>query len=97
MTPSADARLNERGYLTPNMLTVLRYLSDKMDASSRSCGEAVIPTKPGRLPYPKIATVGASIAGHLRRYGLVTFLPDVRAWHITPAGRAALAAEGKEK
>ncbi len=75
----------ERGYLTPDMLRALRYLDDKMHATSAAIAGALFPDAKREL-----AAMGAAIAGHLKRQGCVTFLSDVRAWRITPAGREAL-------
>ena len=84
--------MKERGYITQNGLTVLRYLNERMEAPSRSLGMAVLPPVGNELPHAQIASVGRSVAMHLRRQGLVTFLSDLRCWRITQAGRDALAA-----
>lgn len=82
--------MNQRGYITENGMAVLRFLSDKMGASSRDVGLHLLPPEPGQMPAAQIASIGRSAAMHLRRQGLVTFLYDTREWRITKTGRQAV-------
>lgn len=74
--------------LTPRQITCLRFLTDKLFADSRMIGEQVWLKHPWRGSYRP--SIGAGVAGSLRRKGLVTYLRDVQAWRITQEGRAAL-------
>lgn len=69
----------------------LRYLDQLMEADAFTIGRYirinVLDPKSGGSNIPAI---GAAVAGRLRKRGLVTFLPDLKAWRITTAGREAL-------
>lgn len=69
----------------------LAYLDYLMEANARMIGEQIVLQMKGR-GGSNLSAVGANVVGALRRRGLVTYLPDLAAWRITPAGRAALAA-----
>jgi hypothetical protein len=70
---------------------VLRYLhaGHFMEANERMIGDELVRAGDKfwhRQPY----RVARGIALSLRRKGLVYHLPDLRAWRITDAGRAAI-------
>lgn len=77
--------MTEREYLC------LRYLDHLMEADAFGIGRYVranmLDPASGGSNLPAI---GAAVAGRLRKRGLVTFLPDLKAWRITSTGREAL-------
>lgn len=72
----------------------LAYLTDKMEASGRMIGEALVPVCGGGRSPRGYAIVGNNVARRLMfERGFTTYLPDLKAWRITRAGRYALAAK----
>ncbi len=71
---------------------MLRYLSPLMEANSKMIGEML---SASGLSYGKPSqAVAAAVCASLRQRGLVTFLPDLRAWRITRDGRSILDNQG---
>jgi hypothetical protein len=69
----------------------LEYLDKLMESDAFSIGRYVRanmlnPAHGGS----NLPAIGAAVVGKLRKQGLVTFLPDLKAWRITREGRAAL-------
>lgn len=64
---------------------VLRFLDDKMSATSHQIGE-MISTEEKKNP----ARVAGTVCARLSKQRLVTYLFDEHAWRITNEGRAAL-------
>jgi hypothetical protein len=69
----------------------LRYLDHLMESDAFAIGRYIY----ANLENPQsggsnLPAIGAAVAGRLRKRGLVTFLPDLKAWRITTAGREAL-------
>ena len=87
MTPKA-VKLSEREYLC------LEYLTDKMESDAHRIGQFIrVNSLNPRSGGTNFISIGGAVVGRLRRRGMVTFLPDLKAWRITPAGRAALASD----
>jgi hypothetical protein len=77
--------------MTEREALCLQFLSDgRMEATAGQIGEHVYANlfdrRGGGSNY---SAIGAAVCGRLRKQGLVTFLPDLAAWRITKAGRAA--------
>lgn len=77
--------------LTIRELACLSYLDKLMEAPGAAIGDRVDP-RSGRS-HRGNAIIGNGVARNLMMsYQYVTYLPDLKAWRITAAGRAALAA-----
>jgi hypothetical protein len=70
--------------LTTSEVAVLRYLSPLMEANATMIGEHLIARG---LASGRPRAVGAALCGRLRRRCLIGYLPDLRAWRLTAAGR----------
>ena len=77
--------------MTEHERAALIYLSPLMEATAGMVGRAIVSRWSGRPCNEDHPRVAATPLGRLRKQGLVTFLPDLRAWRITSAGRAAIA------
>jgi len=90
----SGSQLNKRSarrgaQITERQRICLAYLDNKMEANAAMIGEEIVSRlrdNAGTDP----AAVGANVVGRLRRKGLVSRLPELQAWRITAAGRAAL-------
>lgn len=80
---SPDAPITQSD-LTACEMAVLRYLSPLMEANATMIGEHLIARG---LASGRPRAVGAALCGRLRRRCLVGYLPDLRAWRLTAAGR----------
>lgn len=76
--------------MTESERIVLAYLDDKMEATRQMIGEALAKTRGD--PAWRIApeNSASAILGKLRKEGLVSRAPELRAWQITTAGRDVL-------
>lgn len=82
-TDASASTIGNTDNMTPDETLALTLLAERGDLTSRVIG--------GELGFGKeLAACGAAVGGHLRRKGLAVFLPDIRLWRITAAGRAAL-------
>jgi hypothetical protein len=70
----------------------LQFLNDgRMEATAHQIGQHVYAGLfDRRSGGSNLPAIGAAVCGRLRKRGLVTFLPDLRAWRITKAGREAI-------
>lgn len=77
--------------MTDREYLCLRYLDQLMEADAFTIGRYVrtniLDPKTGGS---NLSAIGGAVAGRLRKRGLVTFLPDLKAWRITASGREAL-------
>ncbi len=70
-------------------LRIMRYLSDKMEATGAMIGKAVAP---GRAKSDRgYAMIGCDHARRMELEGMLLYLPELRAWRLSAAGRAVLA------
>jgi hypothetical protein len=86
--------------LTESEALALEHLDSVMEALAIQVGMYIVRNRK-RIAGSHYSSVGGSVCGRLYKRGLVTYLFDLNAWRITPAGRAALrardAAEGGER
>lgn len=75
--------------MTTKELAVLRYLSQLLEANSRTIGEALAVA--GMCDGHPPQAVAGGVCVNLRRRGWVTRVHDPKAWRITALGRVALA------
>lgn len=75
--------------MTPREYLCLRYLDPLMEAPASSIGRYIYANQP-EPAGSNLSSLGGVVCGRLRKRGLVTFLPDLKAWRITNAGREAL-------
>lgn len=85
--------------LSPRQMICLRYLTDKMEANAHMIGEHILGNHSvSQKNHAQVSAIGGQAARYLRSLGFVTYLPDLKAWRITKAGRAALdQARAKER
>jgi len=77
--------------LTARERACLEYLSDKMEATAEMIGEAVASYGPKRRRDEAIFGEAVARGLHNMNPPLTGWVPDLQAWQITVAGRAALA------
>lgn len=80
--------------MTDNEMACLRFLADKMEATALMVGDAL--WKHRGMVTGNLSTSGANVLVALRKRGFVTYLPDLKAWRITAAGRTILAGSAQE-
>lgn len=80
----------QAGTLTDQEHAALAYLNTRMEAGAQSIGRAIYDAALGR--GSNLAAIGAIVCAWLRKRGLVTRIPEPRAWRITREGRAVLKA-----
>ena len=70
----------------------LEFLTDKMESRAHEVGVAIVHrfAMLASAEGSNYSAVASNVLGALRRRGLVTYLPDLKAWRITAKGRAAL-------
>ncbi len=74
-------------------IRIMRFLSDKMEATGAMIGKAVAP---GRARSDRgYAMIGCDHARHLQDKGMLLYLPELRAWRLSAEGRKHLAPEVK--
>jgi hypothetical protein len=75
--------------MTDREFLCLQYLDHLMEAPAISIGRYIFANQ-AKPDGSNLSAIGAAVCGRLRKRGLVTWLPDLRAWRITAAGREAL-------
>lgn len=76
--------------MTKLQILCLTFLSGpRMEANVTQIGEH-IRSATGATHYIETRNAARVVVGTLRGAGLVTYLPDLRAWRITKAGRDRL-------
>lgn len=77
--------------MTDREYLCLRYLDHLMEADAFMIGRYVRTNLENpRSGGSNLSAICGAVAGRLRKRGMVTFLPDLKAWRITSAGREAL-------
>jgi hypothetical protein len=86
---SIGRRSRPRGWrvMTERERVCLKFLSDKMGATAHDIGVTILAEVRG--PGSNYSAIASNVVGALRRRGLVAYLPDLKMWRITEAGRAA--------
>lgn len=81
--------------MTEKESKALKYLSNKMEATSKMVGDAITVGDAIGVRPLNPANCGARILGNLYKKDLVMRLPDLNAWRLTREGREYLARLGK--